>query len=73
MPIYVYQCPEGHETEELIRDKRDKEPKFCKHMVTHLQKLSGKYETFECGLPLKKVISPAPMQWVKGKNPNWPL
>ena len=73
MPIFVFDCPEGHETEFLKLSKTEKEPKFCEHTTTRKQKRTGKYETFTCGLPLTKTIGGTSWSYVKGKNINWPL
>ena len=72
MPIYCYECPEGHETEFLKLRKKEKEPKFCEHQVTRVQHRTKQAETFECGLPLTKKIVPSNWGYTKGKNPNWP-
>ncbi len=68
MPILVYKCPSGHETEFLKLKKREPLPKFCKHPVFHGERMDT------CGLPLKreKVVT-TNWQYVRGKNPNWPL
>lgn len=73
MPIYCYECTAGHETEELILSAQDKEPTYCTHIVTKVQERTGRAETFECGLPLTKIIGGTSFQYKRGKNPNWPL
>jgi hypothetical protein len=73
MPIYVYHCPVGHRTEFLKLKKDEEEPKVCRHLTTEVQKRTGQPETFECGLPLEKVVAPTNWKYTRGKNVNWPL
>ena len=73
MPIYVYECPVGHQVEFLKLSKSDKEPTVCKKLTTKKQRCSGRYETFACGLPLEKVITGTNWRYTRGKNPLWPL
>ena len=73
MPIYVFTCPEGHITEFLKLKKRERVPKYCTEPVTKIQKKTNQPETFECGLPLTKIIAPTNWRYTRGKNRNWPL
>ena len=68
MPIFVYECPEGHKTEFLKLKEDDEEPQFCEHIVY----ITAHYTDY-CGLPLTKTVPGASLQWKRGKNPNWPL
>lgn len=65
MPVYEYQCPEGHVTNELraIVD-RDRAPEcYCGHMtrkvILHAPRVFGDYEGYE---------SPVTGRWVEGRR-----
>ena len=73
MPIYIYICPEGHETEFLKLKAAEEEPEFCGHIVAREQHRSGAVESFPCGLPLEKQVAQSTWRWTRGKNPSWPL
>ncbi len=73
MPIYIYLCPEDHETEFFKYRKDEEEPTTCEVLVTREQERTGALETFACGLPLKKKIGGSSWKYARGKNPNWPL
>jgi hypothetical protein len=68
MPIFLYECPEGHETEFIKLKKREASPKFCEHPVYHGRRMDT------CGLPLKKKkFAATNWKFTRGKNPNWPI
>ncbi len=67
MPIYIYSCPTGHETEFLKLSSKEPEPKFCEHIQYYVAHYSG-----PCGLPLTKIIAPTNWKYTRGKNISWP-
>lgn len=73
LPIYLYECPEGHVLEFLKLKKADIPPDACPASVTKVQKSTGRPETFVCGLPLEKIIAPCSWKYTRGKNLAWPL
>ena len=70
MPIYVYECPEGHRIEFLKLARDEVEPRFCTWAVSRKQDRTGAIETFVCGLPLEKIITGVNWKWTRGKNPK---
>ena len=67
MPIYVYKCSAGHNTEFLKLKKEEEEPKFCEHMVTTIQGRTGDTASFTCGLPLTKQVATSNWKFTRGK------
>ena len=53
MPIYEYQCADGHITEEIFRNYKAPSTMICQHCYNE--------DTF-CGLPAKQIVSMPAMQ-----------
>jgi putative FmdB family regulatory protein len=65
MPVYEYQCPEGHVTNELrtVADRERAPECYCGHMtqkvILHAPRVFGDYEGYE---------SPTSGKWIEGRR-----
>ncbi len=57
MPIYLFECAEGHQVEFFKLQSSEKEPKRCK----------------KCKKKLIKVVGRTSWKYTRGKNKSWPL
>lgn len=58
MPLYVYRCPAGHETEALVKHDGSNAPTTCTHRIMVHVPAHGEDFLLECGgAPLERVIA----------------